>query len=797
MAEKGLFQVGSGEVDIKELVFNYLRYWYLFVLGVMLSVTGAFLHIRYNTTPQYYVEGTILIKDDAKSRISGGISGGLESLAGGSGMGNERIMLKSKGLMYKVLSELSLNTSYFIEGRFRALEISKEDSPVSLIVSKLDSKGYGKSIKIRIMDNNNFQLIENLDDDEPLVSLHKFGSEINKSYATFTVIAASDISNTKDIIVQFHDIWKLAENYSQKLGVGSLGKETNILKLSLVDAVPQRSVNILNKLVEVYNIETVEDKNQVGAGMIDFLDERIHLLSIELTDVERNVEQYKQENALTDVSSNAQLYLQSANEYNKQLREFAVQLDIINSLEEYIKSEEPRLVPSSLNISDPTLNGLLAKFNELQLERQRMLRTIQPSSSLILNMDDQLGNLKVNIRENLKNIKNGLMITRSNLELNSSQFQSKIRQVPSIERELLEINRQQSIKQQIYVFLLQKREEAGLSLAATTANSRIIDAPTTNNFPISPNKKSIYLAAIMLGLTLPVGLIYLKEIMNDKVVSRKDVEKVTNIPILGEIMYSRDKDALQVTEGSHTAVAEMFRLIRANLRFIRMEKENKVILITSSRSGEGKTFFSINLAASLAVSGKKVIIIDFDLRKPKIMEHLRLPNDNGLANYLASDHMEIATITTSIEKVGGLHVIGSGEIPANPSELMMSGRVGQLITELRAQYDYIIIDSTPIGQVADTFNISSYADSSIYLVRYNYTFKAQLAIINDIYANEKLNNPLIVMNGAKKNNGQVNGYGYGYGYGYGVKNKKVRTPNTGSVFPSGLIEKTYFAKIKT
>src|SRR5690606_114098 len=298
-----------------------------------------------------------------------------------------------------------------------------------------------------------------------------------------------------------------------------------------------------------YNKETIEDKTLVELNTMDFLDDRIAFLSTELSDVEKNVEQYKRQNELTDVSSNAQMYMQAANEYNKELVNYELQLDIINSLEDYVSQQELKLVPSSLNIQDPTLNNLLSKYNELQLERQRMLRTAQPNSSIILNLDDQLSNLKTNIQENLRNIKNGLMITKTNLEANTAQFQSRISQVPSIERELLEINRQQSIKQQIYLFLLQRREETGLALASTASSSRIIDEAKVSDYPINNSNSSIYLGAILFGLFIPIAFIYTKDLLNDKVSSRKEVERATNIPVLGEIFHGENSDRIQVTEG--------------------------------------------------------------------------------------------------------------------------------------------------------------------------------------------------------------------------------------------------------
>lgn len=775
--ERGLFHTGSREpqeMNIKELIGKYLRYWYLFVVGLILCLFVAFIHVHYNTTPQYYISSTLLIKEENSNGVfPGGLSGGMGDYAINKSIRSEMIILRSKNLMERVFSELALNTTFFVEGRFKDLEVYKDDLPITIIVSRLDSLAFGKFIKIKILDNNYYEVLENDKNGEVITSDHKFGQEISKPYATFTVIGSSNMEFSKDIIVRFHDIRKLAENYSQKLGIALESQEANVLRLSLTDPLPQRSIKILNKLVEVYNKEAIEDKNQVELSTIEFLDERIQFLSTELTDVEKDVEQYKQQNNLTDVGSNAQMYFQTASEYNKELGDFELQLDIIHSLENYLSQEELKLVPSSLNIQDPTLNGLIAKFNELQLERQRMLRTIQPSSSLILNIDDQLSNLRVNIQENLNNIKNGLRITSDNLKANSAQFQSKIRQVPSIERELLEINRQQSVKQAIYLFLLQRREEAGLTLASTKSKSRIIDSATADDYPFNTSKSSTYMVAIALGLLIPFAFIYVRNMLNDKVTHRKEVEQATHVPVLGEIFHRENKKSIQITEGNHSVIAESFRLVRSNLHFASKGTENKVILVTSSRSGEGKTFISINLAASLALSGKKVVILGFDLRKSMLMHDLGLPDRLGITDYLISHDLSVEKLVVPLEETPRLFAIGSGTAIPNPAELMMSTKVGQLMGELRNKFDYIVVDSPPVGQVADVYNLVPYSDSSIYIVRYDYTFKDQLAIIEDIYQNNKLNQPLIVMNDAKKTNGYVHGYGYGYNMrnGNGMKSK--------------------------
>lgn len=769
----GLFQNGSGgpqEVDIKALLANYLRYWYLFVGVLIVCLIGAFLHIRYNTTPQYYVSCTLLIKEDNSNySFSREVPGGMGSLGVNKSIGNEMVILRSRNLMKRVLFELGLNTSYFVEGRFQDVEVFQDDLPISLVITSLDSSAFGKSIKIRGMDNNSFGLVEHDHTGKEVYSSHKFGQIIRKDYATFTVIGSSDIPFSKDIIVQFHDVSKLAGKYSDMLSIELESKEANVLRLGLTDVIPQRSVMILNKMVEVYNKETIEDKNQVELSTVKFLDDRIAFLSTELADVEKDVEQYKMQNSLTDVGSNAQIYFQTASEYNKELGNFELQLDIISSLEDYVSKGELKLVPSSLNIPDATLNNLIQKFNELQLERQRMLRTSQPNSSLVLNIDDQLSNLRLNIQENLKNIKNGLVITRDNLLSTSAHFQSKIRQVPSIERELLEINRQQSVKQAIYLFLLQKREEAGLALAANISHSRVIDEASPEAYPFNRNSSTIYLTAAIFGILIPLGIIYAKDQLNDKITSRREVERLIDVPILGEVGHSDNSGTLQIKEGDHSVIAETFRLVRANLNFTSLGKENKVILVTSSHSGEGKSFFSINFGASLALSGKSVAILDFDLRRPSLLKSLGIPEEVGLTDYLVSDDLSVNSLFVPIKEVSGLFVIGAGTIPPNPAELMMSPKVEYLIDDLSLRFDHIIIDSSPVGQVADSFSIARYAHSTLLIVRYNYSFKSQLGLLQDIYQNKKLNHPMIVLNDAKKENGHE----YGYGYGNGQKRDKV------------------------
>src|SRR5690606_30121581 len=374
----------------------------------------------------------------------------------------------------------------------------------------------------------------------------------------------------------------------------------------------QKGVDILNKLIEVANKEELEDKNRIAKNTIQFIDERLKFLITDLTDVEKNVEALKQQNHVTDVGANAQMYLQQSGVYDQQLAEAEMQLSVLNSLEQYVNRSNGGLVPSSLGIQDQTLSNLIQKYNELQLEKQRTLRTAQPDNPVVINLDEQLAGLRSSIRENLSNIKKGLQITRNNYRANTAQYQSKIQSVPAVERELQQIQRQQSVKQNLYLYLLQKREESALALAATVNNSRVIDEVNVNPNPVEPKKQLIYLCAFILGLGIPAAGIYTKDLLNNKVLSVKDIETLTDVKVLGEISHSEVKGNLVVKPDSRTTISELFRLIRTNLKFHTSQIDNKVILVTSTMSGEGKTFFCSNLGSTLALTDKKVVVLEFD-----------------------------------------------------------------------------------------------------------------------------------------------------------------------------------------
>jgi tyrosine-protein kinase Etk/Wzc len=774
MANEELFPLSSEQPEgknLKRILLQYTRYWYVFLVGAVLALSIAFLYLRYYAVPQYKVYSTLLIKDD---KSGSGLSSAdalndLSTFKPARNIDNEMQILTSTSLMIRVINELGFYTNYYVEGKVKDTELYGNASPVKVLVSSLAPTAIGKEFTVYIKPNNTFDL----DDYSGNLSHHSFGQQIQKPYGTFTIVATS-IKNVvgAKIVIRFQNLQKVAEHYNQMLSVQPINKESSVLMLSLVDPIPDKAKDVLTKLIDVYNKEAIEDKNLMGNNTLKFLDERLKYLTAGLSGVEKTVERYKSVNGLTDITTQATDYTAQASSYNTQLSEWAIQIDVLESLENYLRTATSNnsTVPSTLGIKDETLMGLITKFNELQLERERMLRTTEAESIFVKNINEQLANLRVNILENLRNIKRGLQITSNNLKASSGQFQSKIKKVPAMERELLEINRQQSIKQNIYSYLLQKREETALTLAATASIARVIDPAMGGDFPISPNGQTIYLMALLLGLGLPFAVIYLNGLLNNKILRQQDVTLVTPTPIIGEIVHNSSKETVVIGKTSRSPIAEVFRLIRTNLHFAAIGKKQLVLLVTSSMSGEGKTFFSINIGATLAITGQRVLLIDLDLRNPKVASELALPGKLGLTNYLVATDIAIEDIIQSSTAAPELFVISSGPIPPNPAELIMSAKFTNLIQELKKKFDYIIIDTSPIGQVADAFTLSSLADFSIYLVRYNYTKKAQLGIINSIYKNKTLNNLMIVLNDAKESNG--NSYGYGYGYGYEIESKE-------------------------
>lgn len=769
----------SSSVSPVFYIKKYLRYWYLLLLGALLCIGVACIYLYY-TPNRYEVKTTIMINSGGENKgefSNNAVLDDLEDYQSSKLIENEIEVLTSVSLMKKVLDELSFYNFYYVENGYnRFREIYGADVPFLITYDELNERPRltGDMYKFVILDGENF-IIEQKDGKK---SKHKFGEKIKNFYGVFTVTPNPSYKEPifDEVYVTFNDMRELAFEYSGEVSAESVNKLATVISISLVEAVPEKGEEVLTKLVDVYNREALKNINSTAANTLSFIDEQMTKLTEELAEIELAAEKYKNQHSITDLSAESQLYLENSRTVKQQLSEYNIKSEVLSALEENLRNDEnvSKMVQSSLLIEDASLTDLVRKFNELQRERQRLLNATTPGNPIIKNLDEQLGSLKSDLLENIQSNKRSLDIAKRSLEDNSSKIETRAHRVPQIERELLNITRQQATKQENYLYLMKKREESILSLAATTvSNARVIDPAMAGLYPVSPLKKVILAFSVILGFGLPVGFIYLKERFFGKIGQKSDLESLTNVPIMGEISHGRKRELSLYIPSQKSLIGEQVNLIWSNIKFATMRKPNQVILTTSSIGGEGKTFFSINLARILSLSGKKVALLEFDLRKPALLKQLNIHAKTGISDYLQDDTCHINDILNMSDINTNIFLVGSGPIPGNPMHVMSSPRIADLIQELKEKFDHIIIDSAPIGLVADAYALSPFVDVLVYMVRYYYSEPSHIKLLNDIEKHGKFNNPMVVLNDAKSEHHYTYGYGYYYDQKMGKAGKKV------------------------
>ncbi|WP_129714870.1 tyrosine-protein kinase family protein [Pedobacter sp. SYP-B3415] len=749
--------------DLRTQVFKYLTHWRLFLICMVLGLAGSYIYMQV-TVPQYKIKSTLLVLEDTKGdgMLKGTAFSDLNMFKSTSTVDNEMEVIRSRDLLYKVLDSLSLQTTYFTKPLFIKKEVYGARVPLRVETGKLTEEAYKTELKVEVIDSTRFRLR-----DKDYAGVYRFGELVNRPAYEFRVFkTAAFRTNSPDLYIHFSDLEALAEAYSMsKLVVLPVVKDANTIVLSLVDALPQRGLDILNTLIGMYNRENVQKRNLIALNTIRFIDKKLAFLSGDLSGVEADVESYKRSNRITELSADAQQSLASSGDYSQQLAATEVQLELVQSLLSYLASSgnSYTTVPTTLGLKDPILLSLMEKYNSLQVEKERLLRTNRVDNPLVVNITEQLAGLKRNLAENLQVIRKGLVLERNGFQRKSRQFEAQLNNVPVVERGLLERSRVQGVKTSIYHYLLQKREETELSLSATIPTSQLIDRPAYSAIPVKPRGQLVYLLGLMIGVAAPFSFIQLRSRFNTKVSGFTDVEAVSgNVRILGELTHKAIAGPIVVHRDKTTTISELFRYIRNNLQFLNGNNLNQVLLVTSCSKGEGKTFFSVNLGITLSLVDKKVVLLEFDLRKPDLLKDIKMANEYGLSDYLSGARLAVKDIVKPVSGSPNLWAIGCGKIPRNPSELLLSGRLDELFDELRQEFDYIIVDTSPVGLVSDAFSLAGYADASIYVVRYNYTNLSDLAVLEDIYANDRLKNPMVVFNDAKKEN-RVSRYGH-YGY---------------------------------
>lgn len=753
------------EFNLKEFIYKYLRYLPLIIGCAVIALIIAFIKIRYST-PVYSVKSSLFINKD--SRNGGGKSESLEDMflfSNNVNLKNELEILHSRPLVKRVVQNLGLNIQYYNKGNIRSSNVYGS-SPFRLQIISLKDSSKPFSFEIEAEEgnfkipNNNLPILYNtvFENTDGVFILER--TKIPFKYFE------SKIFNLAYTAVETYTI-----SLAGSLKIEQTNEQATILDISIETDNTEFGKAVINELMQEYAKMNVEDKREISKVTMQFIDERLDTIKNELGTVETGLLQFRQRNNVIDLEEQSKIFYSDYGEANKQLIEQEVQIGIVDYLLKYLESpgNKFRIVPTELGIQEAVLLPLLSQYNALQLQRNNLLQTTGPSNQSLVNIEAGLEKLREQMLEALRNVKQASRISINKLQSQLGQSQANIKGVPEKAKGLLDIERQQKIKQDLYLFLLQKREEAAISAAATVASSRVLEDALANTAPVRPNKLVIYLSALLAGLLIPIFVIAIRELLNDKITQREELSKHTNTPIVGEIGHAGE-ETLIVKAASRTVVAEQFRILRTNLQYLINKIEKPVILITSSVSGEGKSFIATNYGAVMALTGKKTVILEFDIRRPRLLKGLSMQSSQGLSNYILGD-VEIDAVIQQVPDFANFFVVGSGPIPPNPSELLLDSRVTQLFEELKKRFDVIVIDTAPVGLVSDAFTLSNYADASLYIVRQGYTLKKQLGMINDLYHKKRLPNMGLLVNDIKASGRYKGYYGYGggsyYGYGYG------------------------------
>ncbi len=763
-----LESTNKSEFNLKEQLFFYSQYWKWFILSVIFFLFISFIYLRYYIV-EYGVTSTILIKDEKKGGSSefSAISD-MNLFSSKNNVDNEIAILKSRTLSQNVVELLELDISYFTNDRLVNIELYK-DSPVKILFFN-KSKNYNKIYKkltIKIESNTKYSLS---DLDNKNSKQYIFGQKVQNQLGTFTIIK-NNIATKNDLAII--NIVKSPLESKATAFRGSLTiiliDKTNVINLSNSDQIPQRGLDFLDELTNQYNLDAIKERNQVANFTKDFIDQRLQIITKELGGVEKQQETFKTTRNLTSLEADSELSLAQATDYDRSVLNVETELKVSEfMLNQISKMKSNDLIPANILSSNEASNGGIEQYNSLISERRRQLKSATEENPVISNIDSQLNSVKLNIIEGLKNKQKDLKIKILDLSNARSHFDNKIGKVPSNDRYYNEIARQQHVKESLYLYLLQKREETELSLAATSPKAKIIDKAYLTG-PVSINKLVFYFIALALGLILPFGILFFMNFMDNKIKSINDIVGKVSIPYLGDLPRTKDNESI-IVANSRSSFSEAIRMIRTNLEFMlaHVDKNKcKTIFVTSSISKEGKTFCAVNLAATIALSEKRVLIIGLDIRNPKLNNYINLPS-KGLTNYLSKQDGNIIDYINKVDSIPNLHALASGVIPPNPVELLRNNKINVMFDELKLQFDYIIVDTAPVSLVTDTLLIANNADAFIYVMRANYLEKEMLQFAETLYKERKLPNMSVLLNDTESNKT----YGYGHTYGYEVDSEK-------------------------
>ena len=759
--------------NLKELVLSYLKYWYWFVLCFIICTAIAYTSLRYSI-PLYDVSSTIVIsQEDNLSDAGLSVFKDLGLDQKQDKIENEIQILKSKTLIRNVITKLNLNVQYFYKGR--VLDIEEYRNPIVrmsfLVADSILFKQYA-TFNVRVDSDTSFSFV---DENHNEISSHEFGNQVNTSVGQAILIPnQKNIAKAKGTIIKIKlmPMRSLVDSYRSRLAIYVVGQNSSVLQVSLRDGVIERSEDFINNLIDEYGKQTIKNKNETSNKTAQFINERLNEISKNLSTVDSEAAKYMSKYGVNeDLTGTSGRLADVSTENKRQVAIYETQTLLIKSTIDFINNKQAKndFIPSNLGIDDSAITTDIGKYNTLVLQRKRLLKTSTLENPIVIKIDDQLAGLRDVLFQNLNSLKKRVAIKLNSVQKRNKGFEKELFQAPEKQKDLREIVREQEVTEKLYLYLLQKKEEADITSHITLPNSRVIDRATPISLqPVAPNKKGTYLLSTLLGFLIPFVIIYTKNLFSTNVKSKKDIEEFVSAPIIGTIPKTKLESKFAIYNDSRTPVSEAFRILITNIDFLLAgvnKKRGKIIFTTSSISGEGKTFISSNIAKTLAITGKKVAYVGADLRFPKFHEILDLPNGRitqGFTNYITNLDINVEDIIYKENSEDPIYIIPSGIIPPNPSGLLMNERVQTMFDYLEKNYDYIVVDTAPVSLVTDTLLISKLADLTIYVVKENYSDKRLLNLPEKYYQDERLVNLAMLLNYASTNMSGAYGYGYGY-----------------------------------
>ena len=750
----------TNEIDVRKVMRVVTEHWWWFVAGVVVCMMlGMAYYLR--KAPQWTTDASIMLRQ--KDMMDGQMSSlSLLGLAGNQAAEDEVVVLASRGLLYQAIDALNIWDTSSKRGGLRwegefpnpaltidYLSLTEKAQLCPFVVKvKPTRKGYKVKTKMGFFHRSSTR-VEDLN------------SPIETCVGTIAIHTNRPLSKdtTYRVVHAPHELVVAA--YRKAINVAQHKRESNIITLTTKSAMPERDKALLYQIIEQYNLNAIIDKNMIATNTAAFIDDRLAIITKELNDAENAVAEYKEQNKIADINTQAQLFLHASSAEQRAMAEIETQLSLVAYIDEFLRDDSKRdnLIPANIGVTDASLASGLTEYNALQLQRMRILRTATDENPVIEQMNAQLASMRQNIIATIASVRESLKIRQRNLQEQDSKFNRQIKNAPEQEREYVRVVRQQQIKERLYLFLYEKREENALMLAATAVPAKILDMPQRDVRSMSPKLKKLLLLCLLLGLLIPGGILYLCVLFNDKIDDAKEYERRVKAPMLGQLVQNSRNAHIAIHEGESTVSAELFRLLRTNLRFvIPSEAKSPVILVTSCINGDGKSYVATNTALSLAILGKKVVLVGMDIRKPMLATYFGLSNKGHLTDYLAESDVKLDEIIVPSGEHKNLDLIPCGTVPPNPAELLQTERVDELFAQLRKRYDYIIVDTAPVALVSDTYMLDRVADLTLFVSRYKYTPTEMIEYMNDVIERKRMHNVACVLNGVK---GLRAGYGYG------------------------------------